>query len=215
MKNLVFSLLALTVLSTGPVQAQGTPAESTGHRIGLIDKAHVFQNYNKFEGLRNGMQAEIEQSDAEAKGMLERLQKMQTELAKFDTGGAEYETAERKILDEKGKFDSFRASTQRQLARRESEMFKVIYNDVTAAVKLYAEYAKFDAVMRFNSKGITDATTPQEAVQTMNKTFIYTRPENDITNTVLDYLNKQYTKSTGAAGTPATPVSRTTTPARN
>ena len=212
MKKSVLTLLALTVLSFGTVQAQGTAAPTTGHRIGLIDMAHVFQNYNKFEGLRNELQAEIEKSDAEAKAMVERLQKMQGELAKYDSGGAQYETAERQILDEKGKFDSFRASTQRQLARRESEMFKVIYNDVTAAVKLYAEYAKFDHVMRYNSKGITDATTPQEAVQTMNKTFIYTKSENDITTTVLDYMNKQYAKS---GGTAAVPVSSSGGASRN
>ena len=195
MKNFVLSLLALTVLGTASVHAQGTtPSTAPGHRIGLIDMALVFQEYDKFEGLRNELQAEIEKSDAEAKGMVERLQKMQGELAKFDAGGPQYEAAERQILDEKGKFDSFRASTQRQLARRESEMFKVVYNDVTAAVKLYAEYAKFDHVMRFNSNGITYTTTPQEAVQTMNKTFIYTRSENDITKTVLDYLNKEYAK---------------------
>ena len=118
MKKSVLTLLALTVLSFGTVQAQGTAAPTTGHRIGLIDMAHVFQNYNKFEGLRNELQAEIEKSDAEANAMVERLQKMQGELAKYDSGGAQYETAERQILDEKGKFDSFRASTQRQLARR-------------------------------------------------------------------------------------------------
>ena len=31
----------------------------------------------------------------------------------------------------------------------------------------------------------------------MNKTFIYTKKENDITDTVLSYLNKQYEKSGG------------------
>ena len=41
--------------------------------------ALVFQEYDKFEGLRNELQAEIEKSDAEAKGMVERLQSRQPE----------------------------------------------------------------------------------------------------------------------------------------
>ncbi|MEQ9410049.1 MAG: OmpH family outer membrane protein [Fuerstiella sp.] len=213
MKKLISSIVALAVVATtSSLHAQGGAAAATGHRVGLIDMAHVFQNYKKFEDLRTGLQGEIEKSDAEAKQMVERLQKMQTEIKKFDAGGPQYEQAEKQILDQKGEFDAFRAATQRRLARRESEMFKTIYTDVTAAVKLYAEYAKFDHVMRFNRKGIDDTTNPQEAVQTMNKTFIYSRAENDITDTVLDYLNKQYAKTSG--GTAASQASQRT-PSRN
>ena len=72
MKKLILSLLALAVItatSTTTVQAQ-TAAATTGHRIGLIDMAHVFQNYKKFEALRTDLQAEITKSDAEAKSAL-------------------------------------------------------------------------------------------------------------------------------------------------
>ena len=215
MKKIILSLLAVAVIAaTGSAQAQGqsaAQASSGGHRIGLIDMAHVFQNYEKFESLRNGLQAEIEKSDAEAKSMVERLQKMQEEIKKFDAGGPQYETAEKQILNQKGEFDAFRAATQRRLARRESEMFKVIYTDVTAAVKLYAEYARFDHVMRYNRKGIDATTNPQDAVQTMNKTFIYTKSENDITETVLKYLNKQYKESGGRVGAQSASSTRRST----
>lgn len=205
MKQLLLTLLAVAVTATtGAVQAQN-PAPTKGHRVGLIDMAHVFQNYKKFEELRSGLQAEIEKSDAEAKVMVDRLQKMQAEIKKFDAGSPEYEQREKQLLDLKGEFDAFRAATQRRLARRESETFKVIYTDVTKAVKLYAEYAHFDHVMRFNRKGIEEIKNPQEAVQTMNKTFIYTSSENDITDVVLQYLNKPY-----APGAPATKTKSTT-----
>lgn len=212
MKQLILTLLAVAVTATtGAVQAQ-SPAPTKGHRVGLIDMAHVFQHYKKFEELRSGLQAEIEKSDAEAKVMVERLQKMQVEIKKFDAGSPEYEQREKQLLDLKGEFDAFRAATQRRLARRESETFKVIYTDVTKAVKLYAEYAHFDHVMRYNRKGIEEITNPQEAVQTMNKTFIYTSSENDITEVVLQYLNKPYASGDPAAKTPkntALPAGRT------
>ena len=165
-----------------------------------------------FRSLRTALQSEIEKSDAEAKAKVERLQKLQGELKKYDSGGAQYEQAEKTVLEAKGDFDAFRASTQRKLARRESEMFKIIYTDVTAAVKLYAEYAKFDHVMRYNKKDVADTMAPQEAVQTMNKTFIYTKAENDITDTVLKYLNDKYGKTTtGTGGTAVRPAGQTRT----
>lgn len=199
MKRLIPALLAAVILTTGVAKAQ-TNAPKTGHRIGLIDMAHVFQEYEKFKSLRDSMKVEIERSDAELKLKAERFQKLQTELKKHQIGSPSYEQFEKQILEQKGDIEAFRAATTRKLARRESEMFKTIYNDVTAAVKLYAEYAKYDAVMRYNRKSIEETANPQEAVTTMNKTFIYTKKENDITDTVLDYLNKQYGKS---GGTPA------------
>lgn len=212
MKKSLLSLLTVAVACAASVQAQtAAPKSTTGHRIGLIDMAYVFQNYNKFEGLRAALQSEIEKSDAEAKARVERLQKLQSELKKYDSGGPQYEKHEKTVLEAKGDFDAFRASTQRKLARRESEMFKTIYTDVTAAVKLYAEYAKFDHVMRYNKKDVADTMAPQEAVQTMNKTFIYTKAENDITDTVLKYLNDQYGKTTGTGGTAVRPAGQTRT----
>ncbi len=190
MKKYILSILAAAVMITaGTVQAQ-----SAGHRTGLIDMAHVFEKYKKFEGLRDGLKSEMDQTDAEAKQMVERLQKMQEEIRKFDAGSAQYEQAEKQILNEKGKLDGFVAAAKRRFGRREADMLKVIYNDVTAAVKLYAEYAKFDHVVRFNRKGMEEADNPQVAIQTMNKTYIYWKSENDITDKVLGYLNQEYAK---------------------
>lgn len=207
MKNLVLSLLTLTLIATGrPALAQNTSAApQAAHRVGLIDMAHVFQEYEKFKALREDLQAEITKSDAQAKTMVERLQAMQEELKKFNAGSPEYEQAEKQIRQGKAEFDSFRASTQRKLARRESEMFKTIYTDVTKGVKLYAEYKQYSVVMRFNRKGIDDTTSPAEAVQTMNKTVIYHQEDNDITDVVLSYLNREYAKQSGR--TPATTAS--------
>ena len=82
----------------------------------------------------------------------------------------------------------------------------MIYADTTSMVKLYAEYAKFTVVMRFDRKDIDENTAPNEAVQRMNKQVVYHRTEDDITDIVLSSLNKKYAPETG--GKPAvTPVS--------
>lgn len=197
MKNLVLWSLTIVISATGyPNIAQS--ADEVPHKVGLIDMAHVFQEYDKFKVLRDDLQAEITKSDAEAKQMVERMKIMQEELKKYTGGSPQYEQAEKALLSAKGDLDAFLASTKRRLARRESEMFKEIYGDVSKAVTLYAEYAKYTLVMRFNRKGIDDASSPAEAVNTMNKTVIYHQNSNDITNTVLQYLNGEYKKSPGA-----------------
>ncbi len=217
MKNLVVAFVAaLAVSSVVAVLAQDSakPAaaaakDTTPHRVGLVDMAEVFQGYKKFEDLRAELSAEIEKSDAEAKIMVEKMQKMQLAMqeSKLAPGSPEYELAEKQLLDAKGEFEAFRAATQRKLARRESEMFKVIYADTTTMVKKYAEYAKYTIVVRFDRKDIDENTQPSEAVQRMNKQVVYYRADDDITDVVLSTLNKQYGGSSGAAKPPVRGVS--------
>ncbi len=215
-KNIVIALVAALAAGTiTPALAQETakpaaaPKDNTAHRVGLVDMAEVFQGYKKFEDLRTELSAEIEKSDAEAKLMVEKMQKMQTEIQelKLAPGTPQYDQAEKSLLDAKGEFEAFRAATQRKLARRESEMFKVIYADTTSMVKKYAEYAKYTVVIRFDRKDIDENTAPAEAVQRMNKQVVYFRADDDITDVVLSTLNKQY-EGSAAAGA-AKPIRQT------
>ena len=140
---------------------------------------------------------------------VEKMQKMQLEMqeSKLAPGSPQYEQAEKTLLGAKGEFEAFRAATQRKLARRESEMFKVIYADTTMMVQKYAEYAKYTMVVRFDSKDIDENTAPAEAVQRMNKQVVYYRAEDDITDVVLSTLNSKYEGATGASKAPVRGVS--------
>ncbi len=205
MKTIVALLTAVAVNFAAPVLAQeaakptAAPKDVSPHRIGLVDMAEVFQGYKKFEDLRTELQAEIEKSSAEANLMMERMKKMQQGMveSKLAPGSPEYEQGEKALLDAKGEYDAFLAATQRKLARRESEMFKVIYSDTTNMVKKYAEFAKFTVVIRFDRKDIDNDTPPQEAMQRMNKQVVFHRVEDDITDVVLSTLNKQYESTAG------------------
>ena len=83
MKIVVALLAAAAVNFASPILAQDAakpaapPKDSSPHRVGLVDMAEVFQGYKKFEDMRAELQADIEKSDAEAKLMVERMQKMQ------------------------------------------------------------------------------------------------------------------------------------------
>ncbi|MFN9291102.1 MAG: OmpH family outer membrane protein [Planctomyces sp.] len=206
-----FQLPAIAQEAARPAAKPAAEKERAPSRVGLIDMAKVFEGYAKFKVLRDELAAEIEKSDAEARVMVEKMQAMQKELQEsgFQPGSAEYERAEKGLLDAKGEFEAFRAATQRKLARRESEMFKVIYADTTSMIRKYAEWAEYTVVIRFDSKDIEEDTPPAEAVQRMNKQVVVYRAENDITDIVLQSLNKAYQGSAAAGKTPARAASAT------
>ncbi len=60
LKKLIPILLVFAVIFTSNALLAQTSdsAPGPGHRVGLIDMAHVFQKYKKFESLRNNLQAD-------------------------------------------------------------------------------------------------------------------------------------------------------------
>jgi Skp family chaperone for outer membrane proteins len=181
-----------------PAAAAGAPA--VPHRIGLIDMAYVFKNYKKFEALRESLKSEIEQADREAKAKATQVQKLQEDLksSPFKPGSPEYNKLEADLTQLVAEFETFRKSSQREFLQKEANIYKTIYLEVTDTARLAAEGYKFDLVLRFNRETIQEASDPKEILNSMNHQVIYHQQKNDITLSVLNYLNDRYSPGAGS-----------------
>ena len=215
MKKTLISTAALAVLAgllvgagigTARGQAGGSQAEAA-HKVGLIDMAHVFKNYKKFEVLREDLKTKIEQSDAKAKQMAQQMKDLQAQLESktLTPGSPDYVKIEKQMIGLKADFEAFRTGAQRDFLREESQIYKTVYLEVSDAVQKYAQYYKYTLIMRFNRDGLEAASEPSDVLQRMNRQVVFHREEDDITDSVLDFLNSRYQKA-GAGGRAAPPV---------
>lgn len=226
MKNLVKSASAVAlsaVVFCGSQAAWGqgaasgagaaAPAANTPHKVALIDMAYVFKNYKKFELLREDLKAEITQSEEEAKSKATALQEMQKKMKTFAEGSPEFTAAEGQLAKASAEFEAFRRAAQREFLKKESQIYHTVYMETADAVSKYAKYYNYTLVMRFNREEL-DSENAQKLIEGMNRQVVYHRPEDDITLSVTDYLNKSYNKTNGggaaapaqksAVGTPKT-----------
>ncbi|MDZ4685632.1 MAG: OmpH family outer membrane protein [Planctomycetaceae bacterium] len=213
MKNLVLSASAVALLSVvfcgsevawGQAAAGGgaaAPAASAPHKVALIDMAYVFKNYKKFENLREDLKAEITQSEEEAKSKAMALQEMQKKMKTFSEGSAEFTTAEGNLAKSSAEFEAFRRAAQREFLKKESQIYHTVYMETADAVAMYANFYKFTLVMRFNREDL-DTDNAQKLIEGMNRQVVFHRPEDDITLSVTEYLNKKFDKAS-AGGAPA------------
>jgi Skp family chaperone for outer membrane proteins len=208
-KRTIFGAFALALLAgvltlSGNAWSQnkeGAPekaASNTPHKVGLIDMAHVFKNYKKFEALREELKEEISASEAKAKAMQDELGEMQKQMKGLAEGGPEYTKAEQVIVKKAAEFETFRRSASRDFLKKESQIYLQVYNETSDAVKRYADFYKYTLVIRFNREEL-DTENPQNLLQGMNRQVVYHKPEDDITVSVLDYLNRKYTPSAAPA----------------
>jgi Skp family chaperone for outer membrane proteins len=178
-------------------------AKAVEHKVGLIDMAHVFKHYEKFTALREELKTEIQDSDTKAKAMAEQIQAVQKEMQDFKQGSPEYLAREKQLAQAASDFEAFRKVAQRDFLRKESRIYHTIYMEVTDTVKKYAKIYNYTLIMRFNREDL-DTDDPKKLIQGMNRQVVYHRADDDITLSVLDYLNRSY-KPTASATGPAKP----------
>lgn len=202
----ILSLAAAVACGTFETSAfaQGQPAAGAAKapdipaKIGLVDMAKVFKKYEKFEHLRNDLQAEMGQMQAEAKTIKGQVDAIQQEMKEYNKDSKEYKSLQEKMVRMTTGFEAKAKLSAPEFARREAQIFEEVYLDATNIVKLYAEFYKYTLVLRFNSDQI-DADTPQQLANGLNKLVLYHRTQDDITDVVIEALNKKYRKETGVA----------------
>ena len=199
--------LACCIGLTAPAMGQTQPAAATPAapvKIGLVDMARVFKEYNKFEDMRASLKGEMETALAEAKKIAANAEKVKEELKLLKPGSAEYIKRESDLAQLSSDFETKRKLANVQYQRKEAEIFQDIYVDSVGVIKLYAEHFKFSMVMRLNSAEL-DKTNPSSLANGLNKLVIYHLPQDDITDAVIDYLNRKYTPTKPAVPRTATP----------
>ena len=208
-KTVTVVALACCIGLTAPAMGQTKPAAATPApaatpvKIGLVDMARVFKEYKKFEDMRATLKAEMEVALAEAKKIAANAEKVKEELKLLKQGSAEYIKRESDLAQLSSDFEAKRKVANLQYQRKEAEIFQNIYVDAVDVIKLYAEHFDYSMVMRFNSADL-DKSNPTSVVNGLNKLVIYHRPQDDITDAVIDYLNRKYTPTKPAVPRAAT-----------
>ena len=208
-KTVTVVALACCIGLTAPAMGQTKPAAATPApaatpvKIGLVDMARVFKEYKKFEDMRATLKAEMEIALAEAKKIAAAAEKIKEELKLLKQGSAEYIKRESDLAQLSSDFEAKRKVANLQYQRKEAEIFQNIYVDAVDVIKLYAEHFDYSMVMRFNSADL-DKSNPTSVVNGLNKLVIYHRPQDDITDAVIDYLNRKYTPTKPAVPRAAT-----------
>jgi len=203
----VVGVLVAGITLSGVARGQNPQGQAEiPHKVGLIDMAHVFKNYKKFDALREDLKAEIAKSDEVAKQQAEKIKSLQAQLKEFKEGTPDYAAVEKQFLKATSDFETFRKSQQREFLRKESQIYKTIYLEVSDVVQKYATKFDYTLVIRFNREDPDTSENPQEVMQRMNRQVVYYRANDDITESVLDYLNRSYGRSAGGAPTTERPA---------
>jgi Skp family chaperone for outer membrane proteins len=197
-KATVFVLFAGLVSSTvvrGDGNASRAADVSSPHRVALIDMARVFKNYKKFEAMREELKGELTKSEERFKLMAETVKQETAQLKGFKEGSPEYSNLEKSLLNHTSTMQAFQKGQQRELIRKEAQIYKTIYLEVSDAVEKYAQHFNFTLVLRFSADELSGQENPEDVMRGLNRQVVYYRPSEDITTAICEFLNRRYQRT--------------------
>lgn len=176
-----------TKKSAAPTAAQAEPP----HKIALIDMGRVFKEYKKIEVLKEDWKAEFSVNEENAKKMTAQVQQVIEQMKEFKQGSPEYIKLEKQQTDLAAKLGAFKQTAQRDLLRKEAELLKTVYLETMDVIEKFADRFGYTLVMRFNSDTF-EGEDMNKMQLVMNRVIVYHRAEDDLTDGVIKYLNRQF-----------------------
>ncbi|MBT5017557.1 MAG: OmpH family outer membrane protein [Planctomicrobium sp.] len=188
----------LFAVNTASAQQPAATTAASAHQVGLIDMAHIFKNYEKFKAETQGLQGAAEQAEAKAQAMVTEMKNVQGQMQGLTPGSADYNAKEATLIGLQTKLQTFQQVERRDIVRKQAEVYKKIYVEVQSAVSMYAKHYEYTLIMRFNREELEAAGDPQKIIQGMNRQVVWHRPQDDLTDPILNYLNNEYSKTASA-----------------
>ncbi|QDU81767.1 Outer membrane protein (OmpH-like) [Polystyrenella longa] len=207
MKKLVLSITAVAVmgiiLSTCTVATAQNSAggSSAPHKIGLIDMAHIFKNYEKFKDERKQIEEDLKSASEGAKSKRLEIEKLQEILKGISPTSSEFSVREKEVAGAVADFQADASAIKRELVMKEADLYKRTYLEVTDIISKYAKAYNYTLILRYSAETVEADDGPQDVMRKMGSQVVFHQESDDITNAVLKFMNDQYKPSAASRGT--------------
>jgi Skp family chaperone for outer membrane proteins len=208
--------LASTVYVGTRLWAQGTtttpvvaPAQT---RVAFVNVGLVFQKYEKYVLYKKEMEKTIEPFRAEAETYKKEILQWQRDLENTDPSrtpkGFNKEQWLEGVKDRKRKLEDLNSRVGKLISQKSEQQLVQLYNEINEAIKAHALDRGFQVVLSYSDPSNLPANTfpaISRKLQSMEGTgalnFMYIAPGLDISQAVIDTLNRRYTTPTANGGT--------------
>jgi outer membrane protein len=204
----------------GPAQAPAQPAAEM--RVGFINVARVFHEYEKAKFFKSELEKIIEPKKQLRDKLVKEITAWKKDMAEkpeLKPGGPKfdaklYERYEKGVLGNQRQLEDLEKELRQTVGERSEQQNVQLYKELYAAAQRVAGDYKFHLVMAYVEPTQGD---PFNLVNIMRKvqgmdmggsvTALYIAPGLELSSTVIEYLNRDY-RAAGGVIVPATPVSQ-------
>lgn len=165
-------------------------------KIGVVNLNTVFEQYKKRARLRQKLPLELEEFRQEMNKLMEQKSKelnaLRLRLDMVREGTPEWEKTARELLlrqAELQSLDNLQGIRREQLLARD---FQLIYADIRAAVKDFAEDNDYDLILKSDRPELTSSRPDFLPMEMSMRGILHYRETLDVTQQVLEVVNQKF-----------------------
>jgi len=185
-------------------QPQGTPSpmSSGGTKIAVLDLVRVFNETAQIMDLNDKIRQKNEDYSKEASQRKKVMEDRQLELTAFKAGTPDYEARRKNLIRMNIEANVWLKVSEQEIDQMRFDWTKVVYEKAMKVAADVAKESNFDLVMQ---KTEWKPAEIEQSLQTLrrviqDRTVIYNHPESDISDTVVQRMDREY-KAAGGKST--------------
>jgi outer membrane protein len=202
----LMSLAALASLCVA-LSAPNTHAQAADAKIVVANTVRVFNEMEESKALNVSLQNELNNLKNESTQRKTAIDNLKNDLTRFKPDNAQYNEISKQILQKQIEYENWGRLTEADLARRQKQQMKALFDKIETAVSDVAKQRGYDIVVAQQNLEFPPLENPQVTVDSVKATInqhnmLFVNPKFDITAEVIATLDQRYK---AAGGTPAPP----------
>ncbi len=185
-------LVSITTLNIIPVTA-----ETKGFKIGIVDISGVFEKYEKRKNLDQGLKDLEKEFQDEINKKRKEMIDLDEETQLLDLGSETRRKNEDMLEKKNVELEGYAKFAERQLLKRYKTFFEQIYAEVIKMVEKIGDKESYDLIIKKEEPDLNSGQISDLQFKIGIRTVLYHSKAVDITASVVEHLNSEYSKEKG------------------
>lgn len=187
-------ITGLYVILPNNVRAQNGNA-SSGLKIGVVDLNIVFEKYEKRKRYDADLREDEKSYQTKINDKKKELVSLKDKIQLLDLGSQDRKKYEEEFERKNIELESYAKVAEKSLMRKYKESFERLYSEVLKEVEAIGKLNRYDLIIKKEEAELQSGGISEMQFKVGIKTVLYHSDAVDITNQVINSLNKKYSRA--------------------
>ena len=204
----IWSLMAaiavgiFTATTTLAQEAAGNAAAASKMPVAVVDTRYILENHPTMKSEMENIKTQMEAADKQMAEKRDAIVKQMEQLREqYVEGTPEYDRAEKAIAEQDTEFRLELVKKRKEFETAQANLMYKIYSEINVLLKYWSDNYGISMIVRVNREQM-DPKKPETVQMVMSQDVLYFSKSVDLTEPLLDYLNKQAGKTANAGAAP-------------
>ncbi|MBM4054777.1 MAG: OmpH family outer membrane protein [Planctomycetes bacterium] len=188
-------VVGLCLALSDSVWAQNSNTASNGLKIGVVDLNSVFEKYEKRKQYDTDLREEEKSYQTKINDKKKELVSLKDKIQMLDLGSQDRKKYEEEFERKNIELESYAKVAEKSLMRKYKESFERLYSEVLKEIEAIGKQNRYDLIIKKEEAELQSGGISEMQFKVGIKTVLYHSDAVDITNQVIDSLNKKYSKA--------------------